>query len=69
MGVAHAASPSCLHEVAFRVLAANNTPVPDHLHFRKDNVDALSVRTYSLCQQKLGHVALDGTKVKGKLRR
>ena len=39
--------------------------------FRKDNVDALSglfVQVLALCQQaglvKLGHVALDGTKVK-----
>ena len=62
-----------LHEdIAFRVLAANNTPdfrtISD---FRKDNVDALSglfVQVLALCQQaglvKLGHVALDGTKVK-----
>ena len=63
----------CLHEdIAFRVLAANNTPdfrtISD---FRKDKVDALSglfVQVLALCQQaglvKLGHVALDGTKVK-----
>ena len=49
-----------LHEdIAFRVLAANNTPdfrtISD---FRKDHVDALSGLV------KLGHVALDGTKVK-----
>ena len=62
-----------LHEdIAFRVLAANNTPdfrtISD---FRKDNVNALSglfVQVLALCQQaglvKLGHVALDGTKVK-----
>ena len=62
-----------LHEdIAFRVLAANNTPdfrtISD---FRKDNVDALSglfVQVLALCHQaglvKLGHVALDGTKVK-----
>ena len=62
-----------LHEdIAFRVLAANNTPdfrtISD---FRKDHVDALSglfVQVLALCQQaglvKLGHVALDGTKVK-----
>ena len=62
-----------LHEdIAFRVLAANNTPdfrtISD---FRKDNVDALSglfVQVLALCQQaglvKLGHVALDGSKVK-----
>ena len=53
-------------------MAANNTPnfrtISD---FRKDNVDALSglfVQVLALCQQaglvKLGHVALDGTKVK-----
>ena len=58
--------------IAFRVLAAHNTPdfrtISD---FRKDNVDALSglfVQVLALCQQaglvKLGHVALDGTKVK-----
>ena len=62
-----------LHEdIAFRVLAANTTPdfrtISD---FRKDNVDALSglfVQVLALCQQaglvKVGHVALDGTKVK-----
>ena len=62
-----------LHEdIAFRVLAANNTPdfrtISD---FRKDILDALSglfVQVLALCQQaglvKLGHVALDGTKVK-----
>ena len=62
-----------LHEdIAFRVLAANNTPdfrtISD---FRKDNLDALSglfLQVLALCQQaglvKLGHVALDGTKVK-----
>ena len=62
-----------LHEdIAFRVLAANNTPdfrtISD---FRKDNLDALSglfMQVLALCQQaglvKLGHVALDGTKVK-----
>ena len=48
--------------------------IADVLHisdFRKDNVDALSglfVQVLALCQQaglvKLGHVALDGTKVK-----
>ena len=60
-----------LHEdIAFRVLAANNTPdfwtISD---FRKDNLDALSglfVQVLVLCQQaglvKLGHMALDGTK-------
>ena len=63
----------CLHEdISFRVLAANNTPdfrtISD---FRKGNLDALSglfVQVLALCLQaglvKLGHVALDGTKVK-----
>lgn len=62
-----------LHEdVAFRVLAANNTPdfrtISD---FRKDHLAALSglfLQVLELCQRaglvKLGHVALDGTKVK-----
>ena len=62
-----------LHEdIAFRVLAANNTPdfrtISD---FRKDNLSALSGLFYQvleLCQQagmvNLGHVALDGTKVR-----
>ena len=59
-------------DIAFRVLAANNTPdfrtISD---FRKDHVDALSglfVQVLALCQLaglvKLGHVARDGTKVK-----
>ena len=62
-----------LHEdIAFRVLAANNTPdfrtVSD---FRKDHLEALGelfLQVLELCQQaglvKLGHVALDGTKVR-----
>ncbi len=62
-----------LHEdIAFRVLAANNTPdfrtVSD---FRKDHLAALSglfLQVLALCQRaglvKLGHVALDGAKVK-----
>jgi len=62
-----------LHEdIAFRVLAANNTPdfrtIAD---FRKDHLGALSglfLQVLELCQQaglvKLGHVALDGTKVR-----
>ena len=62
-----------LHEdIAFRVLAANNAPnfrtISD---FRKDNLAALSglfLQVLALCQRaglvKLGHVALDGTKVK-----
>ena len=62
-----------LHEdIAFRVLAANNTPdfrtISD---FRKDHLAALTglfLQVLALCQQaglvKLGHVALDGTKVR-----
>ena len=62
-----------LHEdIAFRVLAANNTPdfrtVSD---FRKDHLEALGNlfgQVLALCRRaglvKLGHVALDGTKVK-----
>ena len=62
-----------LHEdIGFRVLAANNTPdfrtVSD---FRKDHLQALGglfLQVLALCQQaglvKLGHVALDGTKVR-----
>ncbi len=62
-----------LHEdIAFRVLSANNTPdfrtISD---FRNDNLEALSglfLQVLALCRQaglvKLGHVALDGTKVR-----
>ena len=62
-----------LHEdIAFRVLAANNTPdfrtISD---FRKDHLAALAglfLQVLELCRKaglvKLGHVALDGTKVK-----
>ena len=62
-----------LHEdIAFRVLAANNTPdfrtVSD---FRKDHLAALSglfLQVLVFCRRaglvKLGHVALDGTKVR-----
>ena len=62
-----------LHEdIAFRLLAANNTPdfrtISD---FRKDHLAALSdlfLQELALCQRagmvKLGPVALDGTKVK-----
>ena len=62
-----------LHQdIAFRVLAANNTPdfrtVSD---FRKDHLEALGNlfgQVLALCRRaglvKLGHVALDGTKVK-----
>ena len=59
-------------DIAFRVLAANNTPdfrtISD---FRKDHLEALSglfLQVLALCQRaglvKLGHVSLDGTKVK-----
>lgn len=62
-----------LHQdIAFRVLAANNTPdfrtISD---FRKDHLEALGdlfLQVLQLCQQaglvKLGHVSLDGTKVR-----
>ena len=59
-------------DIAFRILAANNTPdfrtISD---FRKDNLKALSglfLQVLKLCQKtglvKLGHISLDGTKVK-----
>jgi hypothetical protein len=59
-------------DIAFRVLAANNTPdfrtISD---FRKDHLKALAalfVQVLKICQKaglvKLGHVALDGTKIK-----
>jgi transposase len=59
-------------DIAFRVLAANNTPdfrtVSD---FRKDHLKALAglfLQVLKLCQKaglvRLGHVALDGTKIK-----
>jgi len=59
-------------DIGFRVLAANNTPdfrtISD---FRKDHLKALGglfLQVLKLCQKadmvKLGHVALDGTKVK-----
>ena len=62
-----------LHEdIALRVLAANNTPDFRTIsEFRKEHLTALSglfVQVLALCQRaglvKLGHVALDGTKVK-----
>ena len=62
-----------LHEdIAFRVLAANNTPdFRTVSNFRKDHLEALAdlfLQVLELCQQaglvKLGHVALDGTKVR-----
>ena len=59
-------------DIAFRVLAANNTPdfrtISD---FRKNHLKALAelfVQVLKLCQKaglvKLGHIALDGTKIK-----
>jgi transposase len=59
-------------DIAFRVLAANNTPdfrtISD---FRKDHIKALAglfLQVLRLCQKaglvRLGHVALDGTKIK-----
>jgi len=59
-------------DIAFRVLAANNTPdfrtISD---FRKDHLKALSgllLQVLKLCQKaglvKLGHISLDGTKIK-----
>ena len=59
-------------DIAFRVLAANNTPdfrtISD---FRKEHLKALAalfLQLLKLCQKaglvKLGHVALDGTKIK-----
>ena len=62
-----------LHEdIAFRVLAANNTPdFRTVFGFRKDHLAALAelfLQVLELCRQaglvKLGHVALDGTKVR-----
>ena len=62
-----------LHEdIAFRVLAANNTPdFHTGSDFRKDHLEALAdlfLQVLGLCRQaglvKLGHVALDGTKVR-----
>jgi transposase len=59
-------------EVAFRVLAADQHPDHDSVaEFRKRHLDALAglfVQVLQLCQAaglvKLGHVALDGTKLK-----
>ena len=56
-----------LHEdIAFRALAANNTP-----DFRKDHLEALAglfLQALELCRRaglaKLGHVALDSAKVR-----
>ena len=59
-------------DIAFRVLAANNTPdFRTMSDFRKDHLGALSglfLQVLAFCQRaglvKLGHVALDGTKVR-----
>ena len=59
-------------DIAFRVLAANNTPdFKTIADFRKDHLEALGslfLQVLKLCQKaglvKLGHVSLDGTKVK-----
>jgi transposase len=59
-------------DVAFRVIAANKHPDHDSIcEFRKRHLKALAglfVQILRLCQQaglvKLGHVALDGTKIK-----
>ena len=59
-------------DIGFRVLAANNTPdfrtISD---FRKDHLKALAalfLQVLKLCQKaglvKLGHVSIDGTKIK-----
>ena len=62
-----------LHEdIAFRVLPANNTPdFRTASDFRKDHLAALAelfLQVLELCRKaglvKLGHVALDGAKVK-----
>ena len=60
------------HSVAFRVLTANQHPDHDTIaEFRKRHLKALAalfVQVFRLCRKaglvKLGHVALDGTKVK-----
>ena len=62
-----------LHEdIAFRVLAANNTPdfrtISDFRKFHLEALADLFLQVLELCKQaglvKLGHVALDGTKVR-----
>ena len=68
----HGALPNASTSIAFRVLAANNAPdfrtISD---FRKDHLAALTglfLQVLGFCQRagmvKLGHVALDGTKVR-----
>ena len=67
-----------LHEdIAFRVLAANNAPDSRTISdFRMDHLAALSglfLQVLMLCSQaglvKLGHMALDGTKVRANVSR
>jgi transposase len=63
---------ACEEELAFRIIAANQRP--DHAticNFRKDHLKALEnlfVQVLMICVEaglvKLGHVAIDGTKVK-----
>lgn len=62
----------CVEDVAFRVIAANQRPDHDSIcEFRKRHLSALArlfLDVLKLCQEaglvKLGHVALDGSKVK-----
>jgi len=59
-------------DIAFRVLAANNTPdfrtISDFRKYHLNALAALFVQVLRLCQKaglvRLGHVALDGTKMK-----
>lgn len=63
---------ACVEDVAFRVMAANNTPdFRTIAEFRTRHLEAfqkLFVEVLRLCQEaglvKLGHVAMDGTKMK-----
>jgi transposase len=63
---------ACSEDVAFRVIAANQRPDHDSIcAFRKRHLKALAglfLQVLKLCREsglvKLGHVALDGTKVK-----
>ena len=62
----------CAEDVAFRVIAANQRPDHDSIsEFRRRHLQALAglfVQVLELCREaklvKLGHVALDGTKVR-----
>jgi len=63
---------ACVEDVAFRVVAANQRPDHDSIsEFRRRHLAALAglfVQVLDLCREaqlcKLGHVALDGTKVR-----